>query len=683
MNISTEYIKNTELGDGVGYNQNAPLTDPLVQQDFRIPWLEINNAISASGQTPTAGVYTQLATAISSNGAQASFMPNYNAVQGLGNWATYNGGTTTPTSGTGGTPTINAVALNMTAPLDGAQDWTWTKAGGTSYQGQGISRPFTIPPAFQGQACQISFPYKWSGTDQILGVYIYDVTNGVLIPTSVVNLSYGGTGNNTQYFLSTFYPSTSTSYRFIVHVQTTDTAAGVLEFTDLVIYRQTVSQGAVLTDWVGYPTATYLKWGTTASVMTENWAKWRRDGSSLNVQIDAVNNGAQSGGNMILTLPNGFTTSLPVGTRFACGEWTNTTGGTNIVFGVYAIVATSSTLTFWEESANASGGMGQNQIGYGNTVVSTSKFHYYFSLPIAQWTVSTTYVGLNDPFCLSNTLATVNSTTDGTVNSATGNTYTGWDGSPIVANTKATLYDCLLPRSLLPNEVPMLEFYSNITKDWVGANEAYVASYWANMSAGNVVVSTTVASFYGAKIVKATAGLVRVAFSGLGVEGSTAWTSGTRSDISWASIIAASDGYTRWRIRIGKSSGIAEIAPKIRASYTSASLTLTANTNIVPGIKEFDSQLAFNSQYAGAFLCSRAGFLRISFVSSATNTTSRLIKLFKSGTLVRTVELGNGSSTFGYSFSIMVQVAIGDYVSIQSDTTVPDVNVTLQFELDS
>jgi len=177
---------------------------------------------------------------ISSNDAESS----------VGNWVAYKDAAgALPVDGVDGTinTTITRVASTT---LRGTGLFRLTKLTGASRQGEGVSCPFTIADADKAKMLDISFDYLPSagivaGSDSATGdinVYIYDLTNAVLIQPTPFKLPGGST-------LSTLYSGTfqtasnSTSYRLIVHIAGTTDAAATFDFDNVVVGPRILVQG--------------------------------------------------------------------------------------------------------------------------------------------------------------------------------------------------------------------------------------------------------------------------------------------------------------------------------------------------------------------------------------------------------------------------------------------------------
>ena len=197
-------------------------------------------------------------------------------------WATYaDADAATPVDGTGGSPNVT-FASSSSSPLIGTNSFLFTKDA-FSRRGQGVAYPFTIDPGYQAQVLRVSFPYSSSASylDTVSGnlinsdmqVFVYDVTNSVLIPVIDQNVGASSLG---QYVGSFQTSSNSTSYRLILHVASVNAAAYTLKLDNVVVGPQTLIKGAVVTGWQSFtPTGTW-----TTGTWTGNY---RRVGDQLEV----------------------------------------------------------------------------------------------------------------------------------------------------------------------------------------------------------------------------------------------------------------------------------------------------------------------------------------------------------------------------------------------------------------
>lgn len=132
----------------------------------------------------------------------------------------------------------NAVTIlaNNVSPLYGSFDAIISKPA-ANYQGQGYSIPFSIDRGATGQPIQVTFYYNTSANyvSGDLSVYVYDVTNANLIPTSIIGIP---ASPSASVFIATLYPSASLNYRFLFHIATVNATAWSFEFDLLSISPQ-------------------------------------------------------------------------------------------------------------------------------------------------------------------------------------------------------------------------------------------------------------------------------------------------------------------------------------------------------------------------------------------------------------------------------------------------------------
>lgn len=247
-----------------------------------------------------------------------NYILNGSALANTDGWATYaDAAGTRPVDGTGGSPNVTWTRSTST-PMRGAGEFLFTKDA-VNRQGQGASYAFSIDRADQAKVQQIEFDWKLvSGTfagsvtpatDSDLIVYIYDVTNGVLIEPAGRLLEPAITGQIYKYKGTFQTSSNSTSYRLIFHCATTSASAYTLAFDGIRLGPQIVSQGAFVSDWI---TETL-----SAGSGFNRFLQWRRVGSDLEGQYKAVMTGAGDPG--FIPIPTGLTidtTKYPNGAGF-------------------------------------------------------------------------------------------------------------------------------------------------------------------------------------------------------------------------------------------------------------------------------------------------------------------------------------------------------------------------------
>lgn len=226
-----------------------------------------------------------------------NYVTNADAQSGTTGWATYaDAAVATPVDGTGGTPNVTWTR-NTSSPLRGNADFAFAKDA-ANRQGQGVSFAFTIATTDRSKKCQISFDFDTVKTNYAAGdmrVYVYDVTNATLITPQTVDIPRA-----TSTFQTTFDSTTSTSYRLILHVASTNATAYTVNFDNFVVNANAPEQGAAISEWQSYtPVVTGV---TTLNV----WGYWQRVGSSL-VLEGGFNLSAAGSAQWVYSLPTGLT----------------------------------------------------------------------------------------------------------------------------------------------------------------------------------------------------------------------------------------------------------------------------------------------------------------------------------------------------------------------------------------
>ncbi len=168
-----------------------------------------------------------------SGGASAiNYIDNPDAEVDTSGWATYaDAAGTDPVDGTGGAANIT-FTRNTSSPLRGSGDFDISKSA-ADRQGEGLGNNFSIDAADNGQTIFISFDYNVSANfaDGDIGIFIYDVTNDTLTrPTNIDILA------SSKKFVSSFIAdTTSTSYRLIFHIASTNALAWDFNFDNVIV----------------------------------------------------------------------------------------------------------------------------------------------------------------------------------------------------------------------------------------------------------------------------------------------------------------------------------------------------------------------------------------------------------------------------------------------------------------
>jgi hypothetical protein len=226
-----------------------------------------------------------------------NYIDNPDAEVSATGWAVYaDAAGVAPVDGTGGTANVT-IARSTSSPLRGAASFLFSKDA-ANRQGQGTSYDFTIDSADVSKTLQISLDIA-AGTNYVAGdmrVYVYDVTNAVLISPASVAISAA------SYTLqTTFVASTSTSYRLILHVSSTNASAYTLKFDNVQVGPQLLALGTAM-ESAKPITLTYENFGTvTGSVFS-----YERVGNLMHLR-GKFTSGTTVAAAAAIVLPSGFT----------------------------------------------------------------------------------------------------------------------------------------------------------------------------------------------------------------------------------------------------------------------------------------------------------------------------------------------------------------------------------------
>lgn len=245
-------------------------------------------------------------------------------------------------SSSGATLTYQETAAGITfarstsSPLRGTASFLITQSNSTVVQGTGVNYDFTIDSADQAKVLSIQFDFNASstfvassgqtGSDSDVEVYIYDKTNGVLIPVSPKVITANGSNNYT--FKAIFQTSSnSTSYRLILHNATSNanSTGWAFKYDNVAVGPQTILQGPAMTDWTAYS----MTVGATSSAPTLGGSGsvtsgYRRVGDHAEIRVIVYNPNAGSAGTGTYLFP------LPPGLSLDTNKASVTTNGSGV-----------------------------------------------------------------------------------------------------------------------------------------------------------------------------------------------------------------------------------------------------------------------------------------------------------------------------------------------------------------
>jgi hypothetical protein len=231
------------------------------------------------------------------------FSANPDAETDVSGWSGYiDAAGASPVDGTaGGTPDITWTRTTS-SPLRGTASFLFTK-GAANRQGQGESFDFTLDAADQAKVQQIEFDYAVaSGTyaSGDLSVWIYDVTNAVMIQPAGYQILSATTDFPVRHVATFQTASNSTSYRFCIHTSSISASAYTVKFDNFSMGPQETTRGAPVTDWVSYtPTGSWVANSTYGG-------RWRRVGDEMEVQAIVSTSGAPTSAVLSVNLPTGY-----------------------------------------------------------------------------------------------------------------------------------------------------------------------------------------------------------------------------------------------------------------------------------------------------------------------------------------------------------------------------------------
>lgn len=152
-----------------------------------------------------------------------------------------NGGDAAPTNGTGGVVSGVTFTRNTSTPLIGIASFDLGKDS-ANRRGQGVSTDFVINSIDKDKTLQIQFVYQGSsgmvlGVSSDVRVFMYDIDNATLIPITPL-ITLAGPVSTPKQFVGLFNTTTSSDYRLILHISTTNAAAWDLLLDSVIVTDQ-------------------------------------------------------------------------------------------------------------------------------------------------------------------------------------------------------------------------------------------------------------------------------------------------------------------------------------------------------------------------------------------------------------------------------------------------------------
>ncbi len=609
-----------------------------------------------------------------------NYITNFGAETDTTGWATYaDAAGNIPVDGTGGSATNLTFSRSTSTPLIGTGQFSLVQANSTSLQGKGVGYAFTIDPGFQSTNLAIQFSYNASSTfvtgdgitaplndgtvttnagNSDIEIFIYDVTNAILIPVSPQIITGKGTQN--YQFKGTFQTaSNSTSYRLIFHVATASANATgwTFLFDNVFVGPQAQISGSIETDWNSFtPTGSWVANSTYTGF-------WRRIGGNMEVQVNIALAGAPTSAALTINMPTGYTI--------------DTTRLVNSTANVGSFVGSA--------SAKSAGSVSSLLVKYNNT--SSVVVLYLTSITVAAniTNVDATHPGV---FANGDAVAVLISVP-----------IVGWASTTTMSNDTDTRVVAMQvsqasPTATITGSLSLVKYTSGVTADThggfstsTGAYTVPVAGYYrcstslnvaATFVSGQTVVvaigknSTTVATIAGNQTAGAAEGVISATVSGtiLCVAGDTlsplVSTGGSATSVS---AIATSNFF-----HVERLSGPSAIAATdtVAAAYTDTAGSVIATTTgkYAYATKVFDTHSAYGN--SGIYTVPISGKYLISGIIQSAGTTMLTTNLFelaayKNGTkTLSNLIYGNGTAqVWGVNAMGLLSCVAGDTLAIQ------------------
>jgi hypothetical protein len=573
-------------------------------------------------------------------------------------WATYaDAAQNTPVNGTAGSANITWTRTTST-PLRGTGSFLYTRTA-ANRQGEGVSFDFTIDQADRSQPLSISFDYSVaSGTfvaaDGItaplndgttsqnagmsdLEVFMYDVTNSVLIPVTPQVLT--STSTTSANFKGRFQAaSNSSSYRLILHTARSTAVAFTMEFDNFFVGPQAVNYGAAMSDWSTTDrTFTITGFGTVANQTVSS----RRSGDMLEVTGSftcgtptAVTATINLAGLSIDTTKMGAV-SQRIGEVDRLLNAANSFPGTST--GPYPVIYDGSTATTVFLGNQASGYAYTKQLG--NDKFSASEnVKFWFRVPISGWS--------------SNVQMSNDTETRVTAALATGNPASTTSGNVIILPTVSFDTHGAYNASTGRYTVPVSGIWE-VSQQMAGATGGVNITIYKNAASTLRIGCTQLTNLNAAG-----SGLVRcVAGDILDI----------RPD---GTIDPDGNSWVAFKLLTGPSA-IAS-TEKVFLQYTgNAGTAITAGvTNLDWSTKVVDSHSAWSGT---TFTAPRAGMYRFTGIVRATADVNWVLSAYKNTVLTLTVTYANPTNS-RKSFSGEIYLVAGDALTFRSDTNFTESN---------
>ena len=408
---------------------------------------------------------------------------------------------TAPVDGTGGSATITCTRTTS-SPISGDGSLLITKDA-ANRQGQGCSIPFTIDRGDRASMQTIVFPYEVAsgtfvaGTDSTnsdLVMWVYDVTNSVLIPVQGTGRFYS---NSSDYFYGYFQTnSNSTSYRLIFHQALTGTSAYTTKVDNVKIFKSKFALGTPITDMATYTCV--LRGSSNGSTFSNQTTtcKYRRVGDIAELDIYTTFSGTPGTGtgDFRWTIPSGLTIDttkmVNTGNNSTLGSFSYTDSGTAFYMAAIPTYGSTTDIGAMANGASASAINTTSPI----TWTTNDNLKIQAKVPILGWSSGTQ---ISDGFnsrpiifeartnagAISTSAATYVTLTWSAVNV---DTVAGWNGTDTYTVKTSDCYDL----QVLANQNSAAAAYLDVAYRIDGGSEVLIGRAFGAAAAGGVATGT-------------------------------------------------------------------------------------------------------------------------------------------------------------------------------------------------
>lgn len=463
----------------------------------------------------------------------------------------YNDSAAAPVDGTGGTTTGMTYAAVTSGTLRGAVSYRLSKDA-ANRQGNGVAFDLTIDSVDKSTVQSINFDISASANfvSGDASLYIYDVTNAVMLPIVTVL----PTGTSAQ-FSRAIALTTGTSYRILLHVASTSALAYDITLDAMTVNSIIRPQAPAISDWVSYTPTLSAAFGSATNIA----GRYKREGDNVRI-IASFTNGTAAASIASISLPTGLTidsgkltfnnTTSTEGNIL--GWWNRNTGAASMGGHIVSAPSTSTSVVYF--SNQISSAVNHLLPANGNAIsVGTEVFSLEALVPIANWSSNVTL-----------------SSTNGSIEYASNSSATDADDTTSFVDGAAGSVGILGVTALTTRRKKRIRFKTPIQPTDRIQIEILVNNIWIPAIGAEVPASTAryLQNHVEGSSASDTAGVALAVVSGSSTDLDVVfarwfWINLTTvTSQAWNTITAG----TRWRVAKYSSIGAAELAPATASS---------------------------------------------------------------------------------------------------------------------